>query len=128
LHTIKTKRINRNRIKSHSKKNVEEWFEKYKITLLKLDIYNREDIHNINESRARVGCLRGEEVVVLIKIKELYTLSLKNRKSVTIIEAISADRRKLPPPLVICLRKKIIELCISKNLEKGTKIEISNTG
>lgn len=70
------------------------------MTLLELNIHDGEDIHNMDESGARVGCLRGEEVVVPIEIKELYTSSPKNRKSVTIIEAISADGRKPPPPLM----------------------------
>jgi hypothetical protein len=51
------------------------------MTLLELNIRGGEDIHNMDESGARVGCLRGEEVVVPIEIKKLYTSSPKNRKS-----------------------------------------------
>ena len=55
---------------------------------------------NIDESRAQVGCPRGEHVIVLTKVKELYTSSPENRKSVTIIKTILADRRE-PLPLFI---------------------------
>ena len=56
-----------------------------------MDIYNRKDIYNIDELGARVRCLKGEEVVVSIKMKELYTSSPKNCKFITIIKAIFAD-------------------------------------
>jgi hypothetical protein len=63
----------------------------------------------MDESGARVGCLKGEEVVVPIHIKELYTLSPKNRKSVTIIKTIYVDGRKPIPPFVIALGKQIMD-------------------
>jgi hypothetical protein len=64
----------------------------------------------MDELEVRVRCLRGEEVVVPIEIKELYTSSPKNHKSITIIEAISIDGQKPLLLLVIYLGKKIMEL------------------
>jgi hypothetical protein len=55
----------------------------------------------MDESGARVGCPGGEDVVVPIEVKELYTASPKNRKSVTMIETAIADGREPLPPFVI---------------------------
>jgi hypothetical protein len=63
----------------------------------------------MDESGVRVGCPNGEEVIVPIEIKELYTASPKNRKSMTIIEAIYTDGLPPPPPMIICPSQRIIE-------------------
>ena len=64
---------------------------------------------NIDELSARVKCLRGEYVIMPAKVKELYTASLENRKSVTVVKTIIADRRKPLPPFVIAPRKQIMD-------------------
>jgi hypothetical protein len=58
----------------------------------------------------------------------MYTSSLENRKSVTIIKAVSADGREPPLPFVICLGKQIMELWIHNNLKGGEVIDLSETG
>jgi hypothetical protein len=121
LYTIKTKPIARNRVKTHSKKDLEVWFEKFRYTFAKYKIKSSKKIYNIDESGARIGCPRGEEVVVLLFVKELYTPSPENRKSVIIIEAISANGQEPLPLLVICLGKRIIKSWIHNNL-KGSKV------
>ena len=63
----------------------------------------------MDESGARVRCPGGEHVIVPTEVKELYTASPENRKSVTIIETILVDRRDPLPPFVIAPRKKIID-------------------
>ena len=70
----------------------------------------------------KVGCLKGVEVIVLIKAKEMYTSLLENHKSITIVEAISANGRELLLLLVICLRKRIMESWIYNNLKGGEVI------
>ena len=70
----------------------------------------------MDESGARVGCPNREEVIILIKVKELYTTSPENQKSITIIEAICIDRSELPPLMIICLGQRIIESWIHNNL------------
>jgi hypothetical protein len=85
---------------------MEEWFDKYRTTLAKYSIKRGKNKHNMDELGARVGCPKGEEVVVPIEVKEMYTSSLENRKSITIIKAVSAYRREPPLPLVICLGKR----------------------
>jgi len=64
---------------------------------------------NIDELGARIRCPRGEYVVVPTKVKELYTSSPKNRKSVTIIKSIIIDRREPPLPFIITPRQKVID-------------------
>ena len=54
----------------------------------------------MDESRARVRCPRGEDVVVPTNIKELYIASPENRKSIIVIETIITDGRE-PLPLFI---------------------------
>ena len=55
----------------------------------------------MDEKGARVCMPAGEEVVVLIGIKEIYTGIPKNRMSLTIIESISADGKAIPPVVII---------------------------
>lgn len=83
---------------------------------------------NIDESGARVGCLRGEHVIVLTEVKELYTSSPENRKSVTIIETIIADGREPLPPFVITPSKKIMENWVAAELVGTEQIACSPTG
>jgi hypothetical protein len=82
----------------------------------------------MDELGARVGCPRGEEVIVPSFVKELYTPSPKIRKSVTSIDTISADGREPPPPLVICLGKRVIESWIHDNLKGSEVIALSTIG
>jgi hypothetical protein len=46
---------------------------------------------------------------VPIEVKELYTASPENRKSVTIIETIQADGREPLPPFIITPGQKIMD-------------------
>ena len=61
----------------------------------------------MDEKGARVYIPTGEEVVVLIRIKEIYTGIPENRISLTIIESISIDS-KMILLVVIVLRVIII--------------------
>ena len=56
-----------------------------------------------------MGCPSGEHVIVPVDVKELYTVSPENRKSVTIIKTVITDRREPFPPFVIAPRQKIID-------------------
>jgi len=128
LHTIKAKPIAQSWVDTHYKKDVEEWFQKYKATLAKYSIKRGRSIHNIDESGARVECPKGEEVVVPIEVKEIYTSLPENCKLITIIKAISVDGRELLPSLVICPGKHIIELWIHENLKGREVIDQLETG
>jgi hypothetical protein len=87
---------------------VKEWFSDYRQTLNKYGICKPKNILNMDELGVRVGCPIGEEVVVPIEVKEMYTSSPENRKSLTIIETIRASGNALPP-LVICLGKQVMD-------------------
>jgi len=128
LYTIKTKPIARNRVETHTERDLEEWFEKYRYNLDKYKIRSARNIHNMDESGVRIGCPKGEEVVVPILVKELYTPSPENRKSVTIMECISADGREPTPPLIICPGMRIMESWIHDNLKGSEVIALSTTG
>ncbi|KAH9208524.1 hypothetical protein DL95DRAFT_267104, partial [Leptodontidium sp. 2 PMI_412] len=54
----------------------------------------------MDEKGARVYMPAGEEVVVLISIKEMYTGIPENRMSVTVIECIRADGIAIPPMII----------------------------
>jgi hypothetical protein len=63
----------------------------------------------MDESGARVGCPGGEHIIVPVEVKELYTASPENRKSVTVIETAIADGREPLPPFVIAPGQKIMD-------------------
>ena len=128
LHTIKTKPIANVRLTTHSEEDLKTFFVKYQNTLSKYGIRRAKYIYNMDESGVRVGCPTGETVVVPIEIKELYTASPENRKSITIIETISADGSPPLPPVVICPGEKIMEDWVHDNLSGAEVIAVSQTG
>jgi hypothetical protein len=69
----------------------------------------------------------GEEVVVPIRIKEIYTGIPENRMSLIIIESISIDS-KVIPPVVIIPRVIIIVSWFHENIISHKVIIVSPTG
>jgi len=104
------------------------FFLEYQNTLAKYGIWCAKYIYNVDESGVRVGCRNGETVIVPTEVKELYTASPENRKSITIIETICADGRPPLPPVDICPVEKIIEDWVYDNLSGAEMIAISQTG
>ena len=103
LHKIKTKPIAIIRTTAQDEKEVNEWYEKkegYFDTLAKYQIKDT-NIYNFDETNARLGCLKGMDVIVPEEVKELYSLSPENCKSVTVIEAIGVMNVKKIPPVII---------------------------
>ncbi|XMA11516.1 hypothetical protein WAI453_004307 [Rhynchosporium graminicola] len=82
----------------------------------------------MDESGARVGCPTGERVIVPFEVKELYTASPENRKSVTIIETVRGDGRKTLPPYIIAPGKKIMDNWIASELVGDEQLDCSPTG
>jgi hypothetical protein len=64
---------------------------------------------NMDESGARVGCAKGEHIIVPTEVKEVYIASPENCKSVTVIETITVDGKEPPPPFTIAPGKKIMD-------------------
>jgi len=56
---------------------------------------------NFDEAGFRVGVAPREEIVVPAYVQELYTATAKDRKSLTMIETIIADRTTIPPFMTI---------------------------
>jgi hypothetical protein len=83
------------------KADIKKWFADYHEAIKKFKIIKAKNIINFNELGAYVGCVGRQSIVVPIEIKEMYTASPKNRKSVTIYEAIWADGSNPPPPFII---------------------------
>jgi hypothetical protein len=109
LHIIKTKPIASHCVDIHTEKNLRNWFEnEYRPALVFTGIKTGKYIYNIDEKGAWIACPAREEVVVPIRIKEMYVRVLKNCLSLTIVESISADGIAIPP-LVIVLSITIIE-------------------
>jgi hypothetical protein len=57
----------------------------------------------------------------------LYTATAEDRKSLTIIETIIADRTTIPPVMII-QGKRHIENWYSEKLEKGVQVVLSDSG
>ena len=131
LHTIKTKPISKQRVDIHTEADIKAWFEdKLRPVIKQRGISHAKDIFNMDETGARVGCPKGQEVVVPKHLKELYTSSPENRISVTIIETICADGSEPIPPVVICPGVRIMESWFGdgETFEGGELIMTSPTG
>jgi hypothetical protein len=116
-------------VEVHTEEVIQRWFDtKLRPRIKERDICHSWQIWNMDESGSRVGCPKGEEVIVPINIKELYTSSPENRKSITIIEAICADGSPLPPPAIICLGMRHMMHWFSENMTGQELILTSSTG
>lgn len=128
LHTIKTKLIAHARLDTHTEEDVRAWFGRLEYAVNQYKIKSPRNILNMDESGARVGCPAGEQVIVPIQVKELYTASPENRKSVTILETIYADGREPLPPFIIAPGTNIMENWIAKELKGEEVITCTPTG
>ena len=70
LHTIKTKPIAVIRVTAGQINKVERWFCSYRNTLRKFQI-KKKNIYNFDKAGFRVGCARGEEILVPLDIREV---------------------------------------------------------
>jgi hypothetical protein len=86
----------------HTEEDIFDWFENVlRPAIYRRDIYNRSRIHNMDKKGARLGCLAGQEVIVLVYIKEMYIRVPENRKFLTIIESVTVDRTAIPPVMIV---------------------------
>jgi hypothetical protein len=128
LHTIKTKPIASHRVDIHTKKTLRDWFEKeYRPALEFTGVKHRKYIHNINKKGCRITCLAGEEVIVLVEIKEMYIGIPENRMFLTVIESIFVDRKAIPP-VVIVPGKNIMVNWFAENMTGHERITVSDSG
>ena len=125
---IKTKPIAHTRLESHTEQDVKDWFKKYLDILAEYKITKGKQVLNIDKSRARVRYPGGEDIIVLVDVKELYTASPENQKSVTVIETIITDRREPLPPFIIAPGQKIIDNWVLEKLIRTEHIAYTPTG
>jgi hypothetical protein len=81
----------------------------------------------MDKKGARVCIPTGEEVIVLIGIKEMYTGIPENCFFVIIIEYISADRNTIPPVIIIP-GVRIIASWFNNNITGHELITVSESG
>ena len=81
----------------------------------------------MDEKGARLTCLAGEEVIVPVYIKEMCTGIPENRRSLTVIESISADGKAIPL-VVIVPGWKLMENWFSAYITGHELITLSLTG
>ena len=68
--------------------------------LKELKIRKSRNILNFDEAGFRVGCMRGQEIIVPEEIKQFYAVSPENHRSATVIETINAAGDYPPPPII----------------------------
>jgi hypothetical protein len=86
----------------HTKQNLRDWFKKeYKPALKFTKVKSKKYIHNINKKGCRLTCSAKEDVIVPIRIKEMYVKAPENRLSVTVVKSISADGKAIPPLVIV---------------------------
>jgi hypothetical protein len=84
-------------------------------------------IYDMDKKEYRIACPAGEEVVVPVRIKEMYVGVPKNRLSLTVIESISVDGKSILP-VVIVPGGMIIESWFYENIMGHEVITISLSG
>ncbi|EKD12102.1 hypothetical protein MBM_09739 [Drepanopeziza brunnea f. sp. 'multigermtubi' MB_m1] len=127
LYKIKTKPLARIRISAQDTNAVHKWFKSYRRTLKKMNI-RLKDIINFDETGFRIGCPRRTEVLVPGSIQEFYSVSLKNRRSVTIIEMINATSQKPIPLMILIQSKRLMQQWFVSNLLTSTLIKEADNG
>jgi hypothetical protein len=112
----------------YTKKTFRDWFEKeYRPALKFTGVKHRKYIYNIDEKGCWIACFAGEEVIVLVRIKEMYVGIPENRMSLTVIESISVDRKAIFF-IVIVPKKNIMVNWFVKNITDHERIIVSDSG
>jgi len=128
LYIIKTKPIASIRVDMHTEKDLRKWFKKeYRPALEFTEISSGKYIYNMDEKGCRIACPVGEEVVVPIRIKEMYVGVPENRLSLTVVKCICADGIAIPP-LVIVPGQNIMVSWFHKNMTGHEVITVSPSG
>ncbi len=81
---------------------------RYKNTFKVLNIRKRRNIINFDEIDFRSECMKKQEIIVSIEIREHYQISLENRKSLIIIEMINAAEEFSLSLMIIIQRQDLM--------------------
>jgi hypothetical protein len=125
---IKTKPIASHCVNVHTEKDLCDWFKtEYQPALKYTGIRSGKYIYNMDKKGYYIAYPVGEEVIVPVRIKEMYIKVPKNWLSFTIIESISADGKSILP-LVIVPRGIIMESWFHENITGHEVITVSPSG
>jgi hypothetical protein len=103
----------------HTKQDLRDWFKKeYKPALKFIKVRSKKYIYNIDKKGCCLVCLTEKDVIVPIRIKEMYIKVPENRLSMTVIKSISTDGKAIPP-LVIVPGKNIIMSWFSEQITEA---------
>ena len=128
LYVIKIKPIINYYINIYIEKNLQEWFElKYYLVLEYIGIKSRIYIYNIDKKRACLIVSIEKEVIVLIRIIEIYISIPENRLFLIVIKSISANSKAISP-VVILPGKYIIVSWFYINITGYKIIIVSDSG
>jgi hypothetical protein len=97
-------------------------------TLKELKIRRGRYIYNFNKTRARIRCPRGEEILVSIRVKEHYTLSLEDRHTVTVLKAMCARGKRTLLPGIVTPGKLVIDNWLATSLRGQEIVKMSPSG
>ena len=128
LHTIKTKPLAAIRYSAAQVDDVHRWFDGYRVALRELRIKDKRNIINFDEAGFRVGCMKGQEILVPDDVNEFYAISPEDRKSLTVFEMINAAGDFPTPPLIVIQGQELMSNWFSENLPSGTRILTSENG
>ncbi len=105
LHKIRTKFSSIIRFEIDHEDVMIEWFLKYKNILKCLNIRRRRKIINFDKIDFRSKCMKKQNIIVSIEIKEHYQVSFENRKPLIIIEMINTVE-EFSSSLMIIIQKQ----------------------
>jgi hypothetical protein len=92
------------RQKTHTTADFEGHFQRFKAVVLKYGIL-KDDLYNIDETGFRIGVGRAYKIITRRNNKKrLYLPDPDNRKSITSIESICADRSGIPPLVILSMQ------------------------
>lgn len=128
LHKIKIKPLPVIRFEAAEEKDIVDWFKRYRMELKALNIRTRRNVINFDEGGFRLGCLKGQEILVPTDMHQFYSTTPDNRKSVSIIEMINAAGDFPTPPLVIISGQEIMASWYNSEQPEGTMIIPSSAG
>jgi hypothetical protein len=106
---------------AQDEQEVQKWFKEYHKTLREYSI-RRKNIVNFDEAGFRVGCAKGQWILVPEDILEFYSISPENRRSLTIFEAINATGRPPPPAMIVVQGQYLMADWFPKELDPDTYI------
>jgi hypothetical protein len=88
--------------------NVKKRFVKNVNVLKALNIRNRRNILNFDETEFRIDCSKEEQILMSSNIKKVLAVSFDNRKSVIIFELINAVDDYLSSSMINIQKQEIM--------------------